>query len=174
LLIAKQESIDRVHEAYDLAAVVRETIGELAPLAAAKNIGIQSALKSATGHGHPTAISMVANNLLRNAIQHQGGGGTVSISTMSENGNVVLLIRDDGPGISAEDLPRIFDRFYRVDKARTNDKSMHTGLGLAIVKAIVIAEGGSVACESVVGEGSSFTVTLPDRGVNLSPSNKKG
>jgi signal transduction histidine kinase len=81
LLIAKQESVTCSHEVYDLAAIVRETIGELAPLASAKNIHIQSALQSATGYGHSTAISVVADNLLRNAIQHDGGGGTVSVES---------------------------------------------------------------------------------------------
>jgi two-component system, OmpR family, sensor kinase len=161
LLIAKQESVTCSHEVYDLAAIVRETIGELAPLALAKNIRIQSALQSANGYGRPTAISVVSNNLLRNAIQHHGGGGTVSVSTLSNNGHVLLVVQDDGPGIPPEDLPRIFDRFYRVDKARTNDESLHTGLGLSIVKAIVSAEGGSVCCESIVGKGASFTVALP-------------
>jgi two-component system phosphate regulon sensor histidine kinase PhoR len=77
-----------------------------------------------------------------------------------QGGELVLSVKDDGPGIPREHLPRIFERFYRVDKARSRDLG-GTGLGLAIVKHIAQAHGGSVTVESVVGRGSVFRIHLP-------------
>jgi signal transduction histidine kinase len=84
----------------------------------------------------------------------------VQISSRSENGNAVLTVADNGPGIPDEDLPRIFDRFYRVDKSRSGTQG-RTGLGLAICKAIVDAHGGQIAVTSQIGSGSTFQLRLP-------------
>jgi two-component system sensor histidine kinase BaeS len=84
----------------------------------------------------------------------------VRITGERQNGAVVLSVSDDGPGIAAEDLPRIFERFYRADKARSGSGG-HTGLGLAISKAIVEAHGGSLEASSRPGAGATFTVRLP-------------
>ena len=99
-------------------------------------------------------------NLCSNAIQYNREGGHVTIDVWAENGNACIRVRDTGTGISAEDLPHVFDRFYRADKARTSH-SGGAGLGLAIARAIVDAHGGHIALESVVGTGTAVTVTLP-------------
>ena len=82
------------------------------------------------------------------------------VSALLNNGTAVLEVADTGPGIPAEDLPHIFERFYRVDKSRAQPQG-HAGLGLAICKAIVEAHSGTIAAVSQPGAGSTFTVTLP-------------
>jgi signal transduction histidine kinase len=100
--------------------------------------------------------------LLTNAIHFNRHGGEVRVSTSAENGTAMLTVADTGAGIPAEDLPHIFERFYRVDKSRSRVQG-RTGLGLAICKAIVDAQSGTVEVSSQPGEGSTFTVKLPIR-----------
>ena len=90
----------------------------------------------------------------------QGAANQIRISTHAESGAALLTVTDTGPGIPAEDVPHIFERFYRVDKARSGAQG-HTGLGLAICKAIVDSHGGSIEVKSDFGAGSVFTVRLP-------------
>ncbi|MCX8037244.1 MAG: cell wall metabolism sensor histidine kinase WalK [Candidatus Sumerlaeia bacterium] len=99
-------------------------------------------------------------NLLDNAIKYSEPGSVVEVAAQQANGDVTIAVRDYGCGIPKEHLPRIFERFYRVDKARSR-KLGGTGLGLAIVKHIVQAHGGQVSVESAVGKGSTFTIRLP-------------
>jgi two-component system phosphate regulon sensor histidine kinase PhoR len=100
-------------------------------------------------------------NLLDNAIKYSEEGGQVRIVTARQAGGITVEVRDEGCGIDKEDIPRLFERFYRVDKARSR-KLGGTGLGLAIVKHIMQAHGGSVTVMSTPGEGSTFTLHLPD------------
>lgn len=99
-------------------------------------------------------------NLISNAIKYNHPGGSVSISLALENGCALVQIQDTGIGIAEEDIPRIFERFFRVDKARNREVG-GTGLGLAIVKSIVDAHGGDIRVHSSLGEGSRFIVSLP-------------
>lgn len=161
LLLARQEAAIASHEPCNLVEVLRETISQLIPLAAAKHIRIHADLRPAECLGHSAALTTVANNLLANAVQYHPGGGHIQVSTHCENGLATFTIRDDGPGIPAEDLPHIFARFYRADKARTADASFHTGLGLAIAKTIIDTHGGTIDCQSSLGEGATFTVRVP-------------
>ena len=101
-------------------------------------------------------------NLLDNAIKYTSEGGAVSVSAMRENFLVKIRVTDNGCGISREHLPRLFERFYRVDKARSR-KMGGTGLGLAIVKHIVHAHGGTVEVISEPGKGSTFTIIIPEK-----------
>ena len=168
LLLARQEAGTAPREACDLAAIVRDAISHLIPLGAAKNIQLHSDLQPAECLGHAPALTTVANNLIANAIQHHPGGGHVHISTHRGNGRASFTIRDDGPGIAADDLPHIFERFYRADKVRTADVALHTGLGLAMVKTIVEAHGGTIECVSTPENGATFTLTLaaPPAGIS--------
>lgn len=170
LLLARQEADTAPREPCDLAAILRETVNHLTPLATAKNIEIHADLKPAECVAHPPGITTVANNLLANAIQHHPGGGHVHISTQRDGDRATLRIRDDGPGIAAADLPHIFDRFYRADKARAANASHHTGLGLAIVKTILDAHAGTIECQSPLGEGATFIVHLPEKRPDQQPS----
>jgi two-component system phosphate regulon sensor histidine kinase PhoR len=99
-------------------------------------------------------------NLVDNAIKYSPSGSVVRVDTKEDGGEVVLQVRDNGSGIEKEHLPRLFERFYRVDKGRSRQLG-GTGLGLAIVKHIVLAHHGRVDVESVLGKGSVFTIVLP-------------
>jgi signal transduction histidine kinase len=110
--------------------------------------------------GDSERMAQVITNLLTNAVNYTPAGGEVEISTKVENGAALLMIADNGPGIAPEHLPHIFDRFYRVDSARTSSQG-RSGLGLAISKAIVEAHGGNITVSSKIGVGSVFTVRVP-------------
>jgi signal transduction histidine kinase len=116
--------------------------------------------EGAAAIGDPGAIEQVLENLVDNALKHGAEGGAVRITAAREGGSVVIRVQDDGPGIPAEHLPRIFERFYRVDPARSRERG-GAGLGLAIVKHLVEAMGGSVSASSEPGEGCRFEVRLP-------------
>lgn len=106
-------------------------------------------------------IQQVLYNLIDNAIKYGRSGGVVQITAHQTEAATEVCVLDDGPGIPEEARERIFERFYRVDRARSRDAG-GTGLGLAIVKHIVLSHGGKVWVESVLGEGSKFFFTLPD------------
>jgi two-component system sensor histidine kinase BaeS len=104
-------------------------------------------------------MSQVLDNLVANAMRYTPAGGTIELGAQAGAQAVSLSVRDTGSGISAEDLPYIFDRFYRVDAAR--QQTGESGLGLAIARSIVEAHGGSIRAVSVLTEGTTFTITLP-------------
>jgi two-component system, OmpR family, phosphate regulon sensor histidine kinase PhoR len=106
------------------------------------------------------AVRQILDNLVDNAVKYTPPGGTIHIGWQTEDGQVVLEVADSGIGIPEPDLPRIFERFYRVDKARSRQLG-GTGLGLSIVKHLVQAMHGSVAASSVQGKGATFVVRLP-------------
>jgi len=109
----------------------------------------------------PGRIRQVVANLLGNALRHTPHGGRVDVTINSSSpGAVKIAVVDTGPGIAPEDLPHIFEHFYKADRSRERSKS-GSGIGLAIVKQLVEAHGGQVTVESVEGHGSTFTVTLP-------------
>lgn len=109
----------------------------------------------------PQRLAQVLGNLLENALRYTPAGGTVSLSVEAAPGDMVAFeVRDTGPGIAPEDVPHIFDRFYRANRARTRETG-GSGLGLAIVQRLVGAHGGSVHVESVLGQGTTFRVLLP-------------
>jgi two-component system phosphate regulon sensor histidine kinase PhoR len=110
--------------------------------------------------GDPAALMQVVMNLLNNAINYNRENGSITVQLEKTDGEVRLTVSDTGCGIPEPDLPYIFERFYRVDKARSR-VSGGTGLGLAICKAIVEAHGGEIGVESEADEGSRFWVRLP-------------
>ncbi len=114
--------------------------------------------------GDGDRLAQVFTNLLDNAIKHTPPGGLVTLSAAVTNGGVTVIVRDTGEGIPPEDLSRIFERFYQVDKSRHRDHQSGLGLGLAIARQIVEAHGGTIKASSTVGQGSTFTVWLPLRG----------
>ena len=107
----------------------------------------------------------IYDNLLDNAVKYSGNGGAVRLATEGRNGEVILSVSDSGVGIGQEDLPRIFERFYRADKARSRELG-GTGLGLSIVKHIAQLHGGRVEAESELGKGTTIRVIFP----NASPA----
>ena len=110
----------------------------------------------------PLKITQVLENLIDNALKYTPRGSTIEITATLDAAGTVVGVRDNGPGIPTEDLSRIFERFYRVDKGRSREKG-GTGLGLSIVKHIVQLHGGRVWVESELGKGSAFFFSLPRR-----------
>lgn len=100
-------------------------------------------------------------NLLDNAMQYTPAGGRICVTAAAVNEQIVVTVEDSGRGIPPEDVPHVFDRFYRADKARTAGKTDHVGLGLSIAQVIAHAHGGEITVASVLGQGSRFTVHLP-------------
>lgn len=131
----------------------------------AKNNGIQLLKKiqiPALVYGDLYRIKQCMMNLISNAINYTPAGGFVAVEYENGKNKVILHIRDNGYGIPPEDLPHLFERFYRVDKSRSQ-VSGGMGIGLSITKAIVEAHGGTISVESQIGVGSVFTVSLPDK-----------
>jgi len=110
--------------------------------------------------GDAERIEQVLINILSNAVKYTPDGGEIEVSAEHRDGFTAVSIQDNGIGIPAEDLPRLFERFYRVEKARTSEMG-GTGLGLAIAKEIIAAHGGSINISSEVGKGTLVTITLP-------------
>ena len=144
----------------DIDAVVREACELLDPLALDRSIKLNC--EAAAGvriKGDMAMIQRMVANLMDNAIKYTPPGGRVDVSTRSNaDGLVIITIQDTGKGISAEDLPYVFDRFFRCDPSRSTSGS---GLGLSLVKAVAEAHNGRVAVHSNINEGSCFEVILP-------------
>jgi signal transduction histidine kinase len=104
-------------------------------------------------------LNQVLSNLISNAIRHTPQAGTISIETVSIPSGVRIAVRDTGSGIPEEDLPFIFDRFWRGDKSRTD--RVNSGLGLAIAKQLILAHGGTINVESELGKGTTFVIEMP-------------
>ena len=155
----------------DLALVCRDVAEQLSPLAAAQNVRLQLELaENVTVPGDVFALERAVRNLVENAIRHTPGGEQIVIRAVLDGAGqagslthlVLVQVIDTGLGIATEHLPHIFERFYRVDTARTRTHG-GAGLGLSIVKAIIEAHGGTVSVESKLGAGSTFTLRLPNR-----------
>ena len=107
---------------------------------------------------------MALNNLVSNALRHSQRGSKVTLSVETRNGDgLVISVRDEGEGIAAEHLPRLFDRFYRVEASRSSggESSGGSGLGLALVKTIMQLHGGTASVESTAGAGTVFRLSFP-------------
>jgi two-component system, OmpR family, sensor kinase len=144
----------------EVGTLADDVIARLQPLARAKNVSITRDGDVAMTSGGPERLALVISNLLENAIHHGRERGVIVVTTRHEDGEVVLQVSDDGPGIPVGDLPHVFERFYRADKSRTGSQGRY-GLGLAICRGLVEAEGGTISVESEVGQGTCFTVRLP-------------
>ena len=146
--------------ACELNRVASEAIELLRPLAQEQNVHLAVELAPVRCEGNAEQLAQVVSNLVSNAIHYNRPGGRVQVKLASEAEAAVLSVSDTGQGIAPEDLPHIFERFYRADKARSSAAG-RTGLGLAITKAIVEGHGGSIEAASVLGSGTTFTVRLP-------------
>ena len=143
------------------ADTVHESVARLAPLAKKRGQTIKTDIAdSCEMFADPGKLAQVCYNIVENASKYTPDGGTISVSLRRMGRDAVLEIADTGVGIPKEDLPHVFDRFYRVDKARSRDTG-GTGLGLSIVQQIVRLHAGSVTVNSEVGKGTTFTVQLP-------------
>jgi signal transduction histidine kinase len=145
----------------DMADVVRGACELYQPAAEGKGVTLISRISgNHSVYGDIRRIQRVVVNLLDNAVKYTPPGGTVTVSVNEQQGQVVISFDDTGIGISEDDLPHIFRRFYRCDRSRSE---AGFGLGLSLAKAIVGAHGGNITATSVLGKGSRFTVILPRR-----------
>jgi heavy metal sensor kinase len=145
----------------DLASVLREASSAGRPLADSKQIHFEPEIpaEAVLVNGDPHALRRLFLILIDNAVKYTPTNGRVSIALTTNDNGAVVQVRDTGIGISQEDLPFIFERFYRADKARSRETG--TGLGLSIARWIVEAHHASVRAESVPGKGSTFVVRMP-------------
>lgn len=164
LILARQDAGEAAprREPCRLDAITGEVVELLQPLAAAKRIAVRAELAATSLSADAQQMRQVVTNLLSNAIEYNQPGGEVRVSVVLADEQAVLAVSDSGVGITPEDLPHIFERFYRADKSRSTSEG-HTGLGLAICDAIVKAHGGRIEVASQPGQGSTFTVRLPLR-----------
>ncbi|MFN7971985.1 MAG: ATP-binding protein [Acidobacteriota bacterium] len=154
-------SLERAWEFGYLSDVANATAAMLATLAATSGQKITvDAGSEGFVRGDERLLGRLVANLVENAIKYGKPGGAIKIATRQTGSRVELSVADDGPGIPADHLPRIFDRFYRADPARPTEQG-GAGLGLSIVREIARMHGGDVSVESVVGAGSRFAITLP-------------
>ncbi len=145
---------------FDLSRVARESVELVRPLAERRRVTFDLDLPNVECVGDPERIGQVVTNLLTNAIDFNEDEGQIRVSVDATNSTALLRVADTGEGIPAEDLPHIFERFYRVDKSRSRSQGRN-GLGLAICRAIVDAHSGGIEVTSEAGIGSTFTVKLP-------------
>lgn len=146
---------------FDLAKLALSTAEQMCLLAEDRNITIETyGPHEVTVEGDRARLKQVVVNLLDNAIKYTPDGGNIRLSVFTRDGKAVLEVEDNGIGIPAEAQAHIFERFFRVDKARSRELG-GAGLGLSIVKSICAAHGGQVDCHSADGQGSRFTMELP-------------
>ena len=156
---ASQEALE--HELVSLDELAHEVAVQLAPLAAARGLRLEvSRAEPAVVAGDQTCLLQLLLNLADNALKYTPAGGSVTIGVGREAGWATLVVADTGIGIAAEHLSHLFERFYRVDKARSRVEG-GSGLGLAICDWIARVHGGRIEVTSVPGQGSTFTVYLP-------------
>ena len=147
-------------EPLELAAVVDRTLAQHAHRAQLKRITLRQEIARTHGvRADRRALDHVLGNLIDNALKYCPEGAAVRVGATTENGKIRVSVADSGPGIQAEHLPRVFERFYRVDAGRSRELG-GTGLGLSIVKHLVEAMGGKVGVDSRMGSGSTFYFTL--------------
>ena len=159
-LDAGQETLDVV--ACETRGLADAVVADLAPEAAARRQRLEITVAPG-GHlvrGDPPKLHDALRNLVANAILYAPAGTTIRIDAAREDGHVALSVSDEGPGIPEEDLSRVFERFYRVDKSRARDPG-GTGLGLAIVKHLVELHGGTARVENRAEGGARFVLELP-------------
>lgn len=163
LLLAREDdgTSARGQETLDGRTLLEETLGVYQAVAEDKGLSMQILRADAgTVRGDRGRLLQAAGNLVENAVKFTAAGGSVRLSGLADGGEYRLEVRDTGCGIAPEDLPRVFDRFFRAERSRT-PSVRGVGLGLSIVRAIAAAHGGRVEAVSQLGQGSTFTLILP-------------
>jgi two-component system phosphate regulon sensor histidine kinase PhoR len=159
-------------ESLPLHQLVNDVFAGLAPRAAKHGVMLQNKIAEAIEvNADRCRLEQILINLVDNAIKFNRPGGNVMVTVQEDQAHQIIKVRDTGPGIPAEHLPRVFERFYRVDKARSRQMG-GTGLGLAIVKHLARAHGGEAYGASEVGVGSEFAIKLPQRALTASSSDQ--
>lgn len=157
---ADEGSISLRLERVDAGILVDTVAGDMEAIASSSGITLEREVVPVQVDGDPDRIREMLVILIDNAIRHTERGGTITVRCTSASNSATLFVSDTGEGIAPEHLGRIFDRFYRVDPARARERGS-AGLGLSIAKWIAEAHGGRITAESVMGQGTTFTVRLP-------------
>ena len=147
-----------------LTDLIQDLTSSFASQAASQSINLQTNLTDPSQYltADYDRLNQVLSNLISNALRHSPESGTISIETDSGSSperSVRIMVKDTGAGIASEDLPFIFDRFWRADKSRS--ERVHSGLGLAITKQLILAHGGTIEAQSEMGKGTTFIIELP-------------
>jgi len=157
-----ENSLELLLAPVDLGEIATVAAAQLRPLAEEGGVRLTVENLSVPVVADQARVTQVVTNLVDNAVKYTGAGGSVRVRVWAEAGWGGLAVTDTGPGIGPQDLPKVFDRFFRLDAARTRVQG-GSGLGLAICKELVEAHGGRIWAESVSGAGSTFSLTLPSR-----------
>lgn len=170
LVYARRESPADRETVVDVASIVADSVAEFAAPAEARGVRlVGGTAPGLTVHGDPVALKQALANLLANAVRLAPPGSSVQAACGREGSWVWMAVQDEGPGISAQDQPRVFERFYRGDPGRARAEG-RSGLGLTIVQQIAKGHGGSVGLRSEPGSGSTFSVWLPALGAGDEPT----
>ena len=159
LAAAEAAGVRLDHQPVDLAAVAGEVLELLQPRAGQARVTLRGELHPATVSGDPHRLHQVAANLVANAVKYTPPGGTVTVTVDHAGGSVRLVVADTGPGIEPDELPHLFDRFWR---GRAATGTPGSGVGLTVVAELVRAHGGRIEVTSTPGTGTAFTVCLPE------------
>lgn len=162
---AQQPGLTLHKQRLDLRALVHERARVYQDYLQAKDIALDERLAPASVYGDPGRIAQIVDNLLSNALRYTDAGGTVTVEVGQRDGEALLEVADSGIGITGEDLPYIFERFWRGEPSRAR-RTGGAGIGLAIVRELVRAHDGRIDVESKPGHGSRFRVCLPAAGPN--------
>ena len=162
LLLAEGRQTQYKWSEVDMGSLAREIVDEASGRAEAAQVHLEVEIASGDVRvmGDSTRLKQAIMNLVDNAVKYNKSGGKVKISAKAEGSSVSIEVKDTGIGISEADLPRVFERFYRVDKSRSR-KMGGSGLGLSIVKKIIEDHKGTITVDSIPGEGSTFRIVLP-------------
>jgi len=166
LSLAESGQLSLDLQSIDVDELLQDTRTSFSSLA--ESAGVELRCKSAatgseglTTSGDPGRLDQVLANLVANAIRHTPSSGTITLTSDPHPAGVEITVSDTGEGIAPDDLPFIFDRFWRGDRARTHHKGTGSGLGLAITRQLVRLHGGTIDVASTPGEGTTFTIVLP-------------
>ena len=162
LSLAEAGELKLNRQSKNIGELIKKTVASVQAQAAAKGVSLATELPDRLPRLNIDSqrIGQVLRNLMENALAHTGKGGTISVAAGRQDNWIEVSITDTGEGIPPEDLPNIFERFYRVDKSRTRATG-GSGLGLTIAKRLVEAHGGKINAQSEPGKGSRFSFTLP-------------
>src|SRR6478736_3789655 len=159
--LSRLETGSEMDDQVRLDAVAADEVERMGDAAGIRGVAISvDATAVPAVRGSARDLSLMVRNLIDNAVRYTGDGGSVDVSVRAETGSVVVRVADTGIGIPQRELPRIFERFYRVDRARSRETG-GTGLGLSIVRHVTENHGGEVTVESELGQGTVFEVRLP-------------
>lgn len=167
LSLAEAGELPLRREAVDVAELLADVLTSFSGQVEAAGIDLQAEVDDEvpTINADVGRLEQVLNNLVANALHHTPRGGRITLRAFRAGDDVRVVVRDTGEGIAAEDLPHIFDRFWRGDRSRSRADGAGSGLGLAITRQLVEAHGGRIDVQSELGEGTTLVITLPKAGM---------